>query len=533
MKAIFFPKSEIPTKVCAHRYGAKMTYTEQTDSLFNSSRYAVEYYAHKYGYRVGAFINRLTQSGHTDLLESEKYGACKFDIYFTTDYWYNPITGNIEVIPDYYKTSWTQTGINTFGYVEGGVTKINGVAVSVGDAKTSSTPNIGTQMYAYSNGKYGWNNTGVFGQSAAKEIVLLQKNVTDWFRGIFGRFPSSMSYRNGNTGGAYIDVVFYLQCRNSGTGAWNNTANAPTWYGKNSDNNYLGVPQQDVDRNLLASRASTTRWWDWIDNIYNITLQQSLDAVKSIVTQTIGNGGWQNNFTHWHSAAETTKENIKLGSYNAYFGAISEAAGNNRIHFCNYGEASEYLLYRSCIDNIAAYKKGNRVAVAVSIKDVFADAVLQETGVDAKLPQRRIFTPVSIEVDLTGTPLQGKNVKSNYGKVINAGNNKVIVEIPFPAENDGIMEVELYNNIFPDWLNIDKPTISNVVVNGQNVTFTTDIPCYCTIFEKTDANTISKFGDRLISEYKTNHVVKIGNASGNTYSIGVCTETGQTALYDL
>lgn len=535
MKTIFFPKSDVPVKVCPHRFGAVATYTEQTDSLFDSSRYGVEFYAHKYGARIGAFINNLTISDLTDLENSQKYGACKFDIYFPTDYWFNPNTGVYEVIPDYYGGTWTQSGIDAFAYDDGGVLKINDVVVSVGTTKSTRTPNIGSQMYTYSNGKYGWSTGGVLGTSKAIEIVKLQEYVINWYKSVFGKFPSSMSYRNGQTAGSPADIIFYLQARNSSTGMWNNTANAPTWYGKDGNGNLIGVPQQEITRDLLSNRANTMRWWDWIDSISGgTTIENSLNGVSNILALTIANKGWVNNFTHWHSTLSTLNESIKLGIYDTYFQTIATAIGSNHVHFCNYGEASEYLLFKECVDNVSAYSSGNSVKVALSLKDPFDGQTINESGFDAKIPYGRINTPISIEVDLSGTFLAGKNIKTNFGKVIDLGNNKVIVQLPFPkSKNEAVIEIELNESIVPDWLSITRPVISDVVVNGEIVTFKTDIPCYSTVFEKTDSNNVTKFGDRYVSEYKTSHEVIIGSTLGKTYHIGVISEVGNTNLYDL
>lgn len=534
MKAIFFPKSELPIKICPNRHGAAMTYTEQTDSIRTPSRYAVEYYAHKHGAAVGAFIDPIG-SQLVDIKESEKYGACKFDIYFYTDSWYNPNTGNLEIIPDYNASAWTQNGINTFGYVEGGVTKINGVAVAVGTAKGTRAPNHGTQMFDYSNGKYGWKN-GKFGATNGIEQILYQKYNVDWFKGLTGRFPSAMSYRNGQTGGQFTDIAFYLQNRNSSTGMWNDTANAPTWYGKDSEGNPKGVPTtQEVTRTALASRPSTTRWWDWIDNISGgTTFENSINGVKAIVALTVANGGWQNNFTHWHSSGSTAKEELKLKCYDAYFAAIQEAANGAFIHFCNYGEASDYLIFRQCVDNIAAYSKGNRIVVSVCIIDPYSGDKFTDNGLSAKLPEQRVInTPLSVEVDLTGTYLEGKNVKTNFGKAIKGEGNKVIVEIPFSKNNEGIMQIEIYDNVLPDWKVTSQPIFSNFNENSGVVNFNTDCPCYSCVFEITDENNIALVQRNIEGDMKKTHTFTFSKKANKTYAVGIINECGLTNLKDI
>lgn len=530
MEVRFFPRAEFPAKICSHRYGSKMTYTEQTDSIFSTSRYGVEYYAHKYGFVVGCFLNNLVTSNRVDLLESHKYGACKFDVYFTTDYWFNPQTEQIEIIPDYNSTTWTQLGIDTFGYEEGGVTKINGVEVSIGSSKILRQPNIGVQMYEFSNGRYGWSSEGVFAPTNGIEVIKLQEYIIDWYYSVFSRYPSAMSYRNGRNEGRYMDVAFYLQCRNSSTGMWNDIANAPTWYGKDANGNYLGNPQQDINRALLSDRPSSTRWWDWVDNITPLaTKTQALNAVKDILTLTLTNGGWQNNFTHWHSSANSAKEELKINSYDNYFSALKSVIGNQLVHFCNYGEASEYLTFKSCIEKVSAYAKGDKVGVAVSIKDIFYDEILPENLLSGKLPYSRVKTPISIEVDLSNTVLANKAIKTNYSKPVSLGDNKYIIEIPFPANNSSIIEIEISEANTEDYLSVSYPIISNLKYENNIITFDTDLACYSSVFEITDSNTIALVS-RQIKERKTKHSIQLSKVDGKSYQIGVITEANKTVL---
>lgn len=526
MEVIFFPKSTIPINVCNHRYGADMTYTEQTDTIRDNSRYEVEFYAHKYGARVGAFITRASTDSVGDKLEAEKYGSCKFDIYFPTDTWYNIDKDIYEGIPDYYGAEWSQRGIDAFAYDDGGL-KIDGEPALIGSPKPTRYPNFGEQMYNCSGGRYGWSGA-VIGSSNALELTKLQENVINWYKNQINRYPSSMSYRNGANGGKDLMIVPFLQCRNSGTGMWNNIENSQTWYGDG-----LGNPDTPITREVLSSRASSSRFWDWAGSMGS-TIEESLTGVANLIGLTLTNNGWQNNFTHWHSAYNTSKDELKLKVYDDYFRTISEAKGASRIHFCNYGEASEYLIYKLCIDKVAAYQEGANIKVMVSLKDPFKGDKIENSNFDADLPYNRINTPISLEVDLSGTFLEGKNIKSNYGKVVNSGSNKIIVQVPFPKDKTkAVMGIKLFEVDTPEYLSIEQPIVSNVVVNGKNVSFKTDIPCFSVVFEKTDENNITKFKDRYVSEYKTLHSVEVGDDTSKSYHIGVISEAGITNLYDI
>jgi hypothetical protein len=104
------------------------------------------------------------------------------------------------------------------------------------------------------------------------------------------------------------------------------------------------------------------------------------------------------------------------------------------------------------------------------------------------------------------------------------------VEIPYPDNNNGMMEVTLYDNIYPDWLSLSNPVISNVSFANGILAFNTDVPCYSSLFRKTDAKNISLI-QRNTETYKTRHSVNISDAAN--VSIGVINEAGKTALIDM
>ena len=402
--------------------------------------------------------------------------------------------------------------------------------MNVGSTKTAKTPNHGLQMYDYTKGKYGWRNK-VFGSSNGIEVIKLHENVLKWYRNIFDKLPSAMSYRNGVWPGMNMNGAFYLQCRNS---AYSTSGDSETWYGKSYDGVFLGLPSNKIPDRIGASqlvssiifRPSSTRWWDAV-KANTLTKQESLDYQSSELHKTINNGGWMNNFTHWHDVNSASDPGMKLNSYDDYFGVLKDAAGNNYVHYCSYGEASEYMMFRLSVKNVAARQVGNRVKLAVHVSDPFKNEVVAQTGIDGKMPVRRVNTPLSIIVDLTGTFLSGKNVKTTYGKSINLGDNKVLVEVPFPPNNEGVIEIEIFDNVIPEWLTLNSPVISDVNYSDNILTFRTDVPCYSSLFKKKDANNISLVS-RQIDGYKTDHSIEIADITN--VAIGVISETGITNL---
>lgn len=519
MKAILFPLSDIPIEICQHRHGAVLSWSENTDTLELTSRYAVEYYAHKYNMRIGAFINPYSQNQPLDdLIEAVRYGSMNFDIYFPTDLWFNPSTNIVEIIPDYYETVWTNLGVTAFG-------------ATLGSAKSTRTPNIGTEMYAISSGTYGWNSSGLFGTSDAVEITALIRLLNLWYKNIFETLPVSLSYRNGQDGGKFIEALNTLQSRNSSYGMYNDIPNVPTWYGQNFAGDYAGNPETIVTRNLMASRSSSFRFWDWISGL-GASKAVALSALDSIITNTLANNGWVSNFIHWHNAKASVDPDLSMNMFDYYFDAIKTSLAGAEARFCSYGEASQYLANKSIVDNIAAYEDGGKIKIAVCIIDKFKNEILNEVGKYASINRQIITEPLSVVIDLTGTVLDGKFIKSSYGKVIYKGLKILVVDIPMLLNADGIIEVELFETLEDEFIKTGIPIIDNIVITGNIATFTTDIPCYSMVFEQVNSNIINKYGSRNILNYKTVHNVEFG-AELATYSVGVITEHGITAAADL
>ena len=527
--------------VCSHRFGADMTYTEQSDSYSvnaspENTRDTMEYYAHKYGARLGVFAGYDRTDwygGKEDIVATEKYGIIKYDQYFMGYLWWNPNTDVIEWIPDFERRTWSQAGIDAFGYIEDGVTKINGEEVHVGSPKEPNSPGHGISIYQYSNGKYGWDAHGNFGQSHAEEFFkVLNLQVEGFKENITGRYASCISYGYGSNTAKNVMPSKYLGARNS-NGATilpNNTAQ--TWYGKDMNGNYLGYPQKNLTREDMCNRNSSTRWWDSVKAGY-CTKAEILVYLKNLAGVTAANHGWQNNFTHWQSCKNADDPNMYIGAYDDYWAALQEGFNGAKVHYCNYGEAVEYMVFRNDIDKVSAFTKGNNVMVAVRVKDKFKGDTIPPLSTPTTLPEMRITTPISIEVDLSGSILSGKNIKTSFGFLFNKGNNKYIVEVPYPIDNNNMSAIILSEAQSANYDSISLPVISNVVVSGTTVTFDTNMPCYSEVFEKTDVNNVSRYGDRYIDELKTHHSVKIGTNQSKSYAIGVISKTGITNLYNL
>lgn len=501
MKVKFWPKGTIiPAVICNHRFDAVMTYSHQTDTRYESSIYAGELYGFKNNVRLGAFSTNIGDYYTEGIAGAQETGLMNHDIYFMTDYWKNPTTGVVEVIPDYYATAYTAAGAAVFA---------NAV---VGAAKTARQPNHGAQMYTISNGAYGYNpTTGVSGANNQQELIGVIEDMQNWLESLTGRKPSSFSFRNGENGSQAQQLPFWLGGRVSSTGN-PNTVDADTRYGNN-----LGFPALPAARFDFIHYANTDRFSD-----YPTFTQEQVDAyVRTQMQKTLANHGWYRSFAHWH----TLKADGKMADLGRYLGIIREEAGSNFIWTCGNGEALEYMFLRELASRSTVQQNGNRLHVIVDVVDKYK--AVNNFGITNKVPLIQFNTPLSVKVDLTGTVLAGKQVKSSFSKVRNLGNNQYIVEVPYHSDEERFAVVELLEGTGGAF-NTARPTGTALISNGV-ITVTTNMPVKVAVFAVTAGG--SEYNSLIYArsnELKSIHTIPV--ISGNDYRVGIISEFGQANL---
>lgn len=502
MRVKFLPQSTIPVVKCNHRYGAKMTYTVQTDSRFENSIWAAEMFGFKYNIRPGCFANNILNQYEEGLWESELTGILRYDIYFAVDYWENPDTGNIELIPDYNRTVWTEEGAKYFN-------------VNVGDPKTARYPRHGKSMYDFSNGRFGYDTaTGTMGGNNLQEVIGVEDFMQNWFFSVFGRYPSAGSYRVGDNGGWPTHLKRWLSFRNSVPSPTNLEVEPNTQYGS-----YLGSPSTPTNRNLFINHPSSAREWD---AIYNEGKDKTVILNRMIyyIQLCIVLFGWYRTFIHFHSMFA----NETLSFFNELFQAFHEAIGSNFVWTCSEGEAMEYMFLREITNSVVATENNGKVTVIADIEDRFKD--LDTYGLSQALPLDRINIPLSVEIDLSSTTLAGKAVRPSHGKLINLGSDKYILEVPF-SHKESFQSVVIEEGA-DGYFNTARPT-ATYVIEGDRLTISSDMPTKAVLYE-TDvdmAEETSMPSDR-INEYRIQHEFTI--QEGKDYRVGVISEFLQSNL---
>ena len=343
MDAIFFPRNDYPdnVEVCTHRLGKSMTYTDNTDTLYNASTYVP--------YMAMAKARNIKTSCFLRLNDTvDDLGGA-----VTSDYVNNKI--------------W----LDAYSYVDEISYKItHGEAITENEWNSAYNNSILPNFFAFCHKK-----------------------------------PVALSYAYGNN--TFKDyAIQFLAARNS-------QVIGDTDYGLGN-----GIPSNEpYSFSRFKSKASTIRWYDQAKENSN-DFQGQLEIVSDKIDETILNGGWLNNFTHWHNYYQDGNSQWA----EAYLDLLSQKNANGDIYFSGYGEAVAYLVYRQLITKVAMYSPNDNHSTHLVIRLEARNTL----GIDTDLLQ----VPISVKFSTVGTPLAGQTIRSNCN-LMSLGSNQYIVEIPY------------------------------------------------------------------------------------------------------
>ena len=225
------------------------------------------------------------------------------------------------------------------------------------------------------------------------------------FYAFTGKKPVALSYSYG-TDNFKAYVTQFLGARNS-------LISGNTDYGVGCGN------PSDVaySFSVFNSKMCSMRWYDQAKANGN-DFQGQLAIVSAKIDETMLDGGWLNNFTHWHNYYSDGNEQWA----EAYLNLLASKNTNDEIYFAGYGEALAYLVYRQLVTKVVMYSpvKHHNVQLVIMLE------TNNTLGVDTDLLQ----VPISVKFSTAGTPLEGQTIKSNCN-IISLRNNQYIVEIPY------------------------------------------------------------------------------------------------------
>ncbi len=227
----------------------------------------------------------------------------------------------------------------------------------------------------------------------------------------WGRLPVAMSYALGNTSyKSYVKQDFL--------GARNSSVSGDTDYGMVfGDNDYLGSPDYPYTKDRFTNKASTYRFFNSaIDNSY----EYAANEMSAIIDAAKINGGWVNNFTHWHEYINEEHPEY-INWMDSYF-ALVGSKNNNDIHYAGYGESVAYLVYRTMITRAVMYspiqRRNSQLIIRLQVDN--------ELSINTDLLQ----IPISVKFSTVGTPLAGREITCD-NNIISLGGGDYIVEIPY------------------------------------------------------------------------------------------------------
>jgi hypothetical protein len=503
MQVTFFPGNKLGATIEPIYNGHTGVITQNTDRLVDGKYALAELNAFKYDIQLSSFLNPYGSTGFpVGNSENVNYGETikkvhdtgriSFGIYYRTDSWYNPINQQIEIIPSYNSTTWTQASVDA------------GFDVQVGATKPIRYPNHGQQMYDESNGAYGYDfTTNTVGGSNLIECNLMSEAFISYFKGISGLRLTNMSYTNGEQLMAPLLKPYFIGGRNS----------EYSWTG-DSNIDYNPTRQQAI------SKASSTRTWDAHRAGRFVNQAQAILYAQGEINKAISLSGWWSDFMHWHSLYNFGDVQF----FELFYSGIRSTVGEQDAWMAGYGEALEYLFLRDNIVNIGSYVHDGKVNISVWVRDRNKDGVTD--GIPDAIDMSLLKTPISVRVDLTGTILAGKDIICERAHSIRKlGNNVWIVNIPYSGFGEfGGVEIEEGSQHYYD---SNKPTLT---FSGNTVT--ANMPSKWVVWRRP-----ASAGIETISEIdrvnEPSGSISIAKVSGYTYYVGAISRSNHSSLIEL
>ena len=476
-----FPKTEKAVSVCQHKYGAVATWSHCTDTI--QTAYARgEINAFKNNLQVTGFINPWWPI--VDVQASFATGRTAYGIYFPTDRWFNPLATEgssssvkYQLIPDFNSATWTQAGV-TAGLV---------TSDKIGTAKDLSYPQHGQQMFDLTGGLYGYD---LINNIAGQIDVLsgLIEYLKGWFYWLLGYYPSCASYGYGRETGAYGMYDFYIASRTS---------------------TYDYTYDYNLTHQSAIQLPTTTRQYDMVADL-GISVAASQAICVDKLTDSIATGGWYRDFTHWHSSGSTLT---------TFFATQRAEMGASDVVTLDYGSAVEYMVLRDMVRRVSLYTYNSTLVLVVDIKN------------EDEIPLTTINVDLSVEIDTTGTILEGKEITSSV-PIRKLGTNSFIIEVPY-YKKDGFPSVVLEETEFTDYMDFELPSIVSAAVEDNTLTVVTDKPTNLVLYSTAiDGALYTAVVLKRNSIMATTHIVDVTGIDFSTKDcyIGVITPEKQSIL---
>lgn len=328
--------------------------------------------------------------------------------------------------------------------------------------------------------------TGIFDVGTYFRATKPLEPQTEWLYNLLGKVPAYWSYANGLRDNDDFALQNSLVTRLSSV----------------SDTSY------DFDERLGHKTSSLFNY-----NVRDIDTSTAINNAKTALQQAINNKGWYNDFSHWHWAEF-------YGDKNQFEQLMTEfKILLNDTNYISLGssEAIEYMWLRKQFKRGGLYQDGNELVL------------LSEVINNNALPYSVINSTLSVQVDLTGTILENKEITCNTD-ILKVANNQFIVQVPY-SKYDGFRTIRIKETTTPKYLNFNKPSIVTKQISGSNLTIVTDRPTNVVVF--TTPTGAELYQASLVSRsniMNTNHTINIPDITGKDVYIGAITKEKQSIL---
>lgn len=481
MKVKFLPKKDIEVEVCNIYENRDAVIIQHTDTLLENTAYNVEALGFKFGIKPTSF--HWPYGGiQTELSDIANIGVMKFGVYIPTDRYRTLSTQGY--LPDYASDVVTQSGVNFYGR-------------TLGEPKQTSYPNQGQQLYDFSFGSKGYDIiNSIAGLDNNSGYTNELDYIDNWYFKNFNRFPSSGSDRQGRIGSKEIYMPYYLGIR------------------KTQPNNSLENHEyKNIDRLGFIHKDITSRWENGFGK-ENMNVENNL--LISSINRAFDANGLSNDFVHWHRAI-SHGGNIFL--LHDLYELIYNTVGSRNAWYTGYSEAVEYYWYKKMVKRVRGSFIDNKLYLIADFDDEFFNEKI--AGIDKRLLYNRIRQPLSVNIDLTGTIFENKDISGSG--IINLGNNKFIIDIPFKVIGNELQQVVISETTLPKYKSFIKPS----VLDYTNGIITTDLPCKAVMYSGDFTETMTVL--ERYNNYSLTH--NFTNLTGA--KIGLITEFGATILYEI
>lgn len=329
-------------------------------------------------------------------------------------------------------------------------------------------------------------NTGIFDVGTYFRATKALEPQTSWLISLLGKVPAYWSYANGLRDNDNFALQNSLVTRLSST----------------SDTSY------NFDDRLGHKTSSLFNY-----NARDIDTPTAINNAKTALQTAVDTNGWYNDFSHWHWAEF-------YGDKNQFEQLMTEFKTLlNGVNYISLGasEAIEYMWLRKQFKRGGLYQDGNELVL------------LSEVANDNALPYSAIDSTLSVQVNLTGTILEGKEIISN-ADILKVANNQFIVQVPY-SKYDGFRTVRIKETSTPKYLSFSKPTIVSKQLNSDTLTVVTDRPTNVVVFTTpTDAELYQASLVSRSNIMNTNHIIKLPDVTSKDIYIGAITKEKQSIL---